>query len=51
MFSYSPVFKIFGNAVSGVLALPLAEFRGLPPNDVRVRALGGNRIFNNHFFF
>jgi SAM-dependent methyltransferase len=49
--SYNPLFRILGNTVSSALALPFSEFRGLPPNHLRVRVGVGNRIFNNHSLF
>jgi len=49
--SYSPTFRIFGNALSSALALPFPEFRRLPPNHLRVRVGVGNRIVNNQAFF
>ena len=49
--SYNPIFRILVNTVSSALAAPFPEFRKLPPNHLRVRVGGGNRIFCNHSLF
>ncbi len=48
LLSYNPVFKVAGNAVANILGAPFPEFRGLPPNHLRVRVGAGTKIVNNH---
>jgi SAM-dependent methyltransferase len=46
--SYNPMFRAVGDAISEIPSLLYSEFRGLPPNHLRVRIGVGNKILFNH---
>jgi SAM-dependent methyltransferase len=48
--SYNPGFKLLGNAISAIPSLIYPEFRGLPPNHLRVRVGVGNKVIFNHVY-
>jgi SAM-dependent methyltransferase len=47
LLSYNPVFRTAGNAISNILGAPFPQFRGLPPNHLRVRVGVGTLLINN----
>jgi SAM-dependent methyltransferase len=48
--SYNPLFRIFGNPISIIPAILYPEFRGLPPNHLRVRVGVNNQLFFNQAY-
>ncbi|MEJ2435234.1 MAG: methyltransferase domain-containing protein [Pseudolabrys sp.] len=51
LLTFNPLFKAAINAFDVVPKLVYPEFRGLPPNHLRVRIGVGNRILNNQVHF
>jgi SAM-dependent methyltransferase len=49
--SYNPVVKLACNALAGLISLPFAELRDLPPNHLRIRVGVGNGIVTNHIHY
>ncbi len=49
--TFNPLFRAVVNASDVVPRLVYPEFRGLPPNHLRIRIGVGNRIFNNQTHF
>jgi SAM-dependent methyltransferase len=48
--SYNPAFRVLGDAISGIPSILYPEFRGLPPNHLRVRVgVGNNLLFNQAY--
>ncbi|WP_158793111.1 class I SAM-dependent methyltransferase [Granulicella sp. L60] len=45
--SYNPLFKIVGDAISGIPNLFFSEYRELPPNHMRVRVGVNNKLLFN----
>jgi SAM-dependent methyltransferase len=48
--SYIPVFRVLGNVLSEIPSLFYPEFRGLPPNHLRVRVGVGNKLLFNQAY-
>jgi SAM-dependent methyltransferase len=48
--SYNPAFRIIGDTISEIPSLLYREFRGLPPNHLRVRVGVGNKLLFNHAY-
>jgi SAM-dependent methyltransferase len=48
--SYNPVFGVLGDAISAFPSLLYPEFRGLPPNHLRVRVGVGNKLLFNQAY-
>jgi len=45
--SYNPVFRVIGNFISAIPSLLYPQFRGLPPNHLRVRIGVSNQVLFN----
>ena len=50
MLSYNPVFRVLGDVLSEIPSLLYPEFRGLPPNHLRVRVGVGNKLLFNQVY-
>jgi SAM-dependent methyltransferase len=48
--SYNALFRVIGNAISGIPSLLYREFRGLPPNHLRVRVGVANKLLFNQAY-
>ena len=45
--TFNPVFKFLVNTLEVPFRAPFRDFRGLPPNHLRIRVGVGNQILNN----